>query len=276
MKKLLFACDGDNFSYSALELAANMNKQEKILLKGAFLPSIDYSRMGSFTYANSYTGFIPPDFYEREEETMNRNIRQFEDLCKENNISYNINKYTNFESLQGLLGETRFSDMILIGSEHFFSAMGSDQPNAEMIRLLHDTECPAFLIPDELREPESILFAYDGESACMAALKQFSRLMISYTDLPLTVVFFSFSHGERLPYEDAAKEYIKCHFKDFTVKVEDSGKIKDLDEWIEAYPNPLIITGAYSRSGFSRIFKKSFISTVIANHQFPVFLFHGK
>ncbi len=274
MKKILFVCDGDHFSSAVFDYARAINKQEKILLKGFFMPSIDYSRMPSYAYANSYEGLIPPDFYEEEDNMMEQSIAQFEDLCKTNNISYNIYKHTGFESLQGLLDETRFSDIALVGSTHFLSVMDKDQPNMEMVRLLHDTECPVLLVPEKFKEAENILFAYDGEASCMAAFKQFHLLMTQYSTLPFTIVYFSLS-GERLPNEDVILEYVKCHYPHFKTKTQDSQSVKNLDEWLAAYSNPVIITGSYSRSSFSRMFRRSFISTVIAHHQFPVFLFHG-
>jgi len=275
MKKLLLACDGSHFPSGALEFAVSVNRHEPILLKGVFLPSIDYSRLTSLAYANG-EGFIPEDFYEEEEKTMDKSIMQFENACREHGINYGTLKYTGYESLQSLLDETRFSDMVLIGSEHFFSAMDSDQPNAEMNQLLHDSECPVCLIPEKIRKPENIVFAYDGEGPCMAAIRTFSSLMPNYTHLPLTAVFFSDSTEDKLPNEKNMKEYIKCHYKQFNIKVAAGKSVKDLDQWMSAYKNPLIITGSYSRSGLSRVFKKSFISTAIASHQFPIFLFHGK
>lgn len=276
MKKLLFVCDGDHFSHSSFEFAASVNRHENIWLKGLFLPTIDYSRMPSFAYANGFEEFIPPDFYEEEEKTMDKSIMQFENLCKEHHISYSISKHTGFQSLQELLHETRFSDLLLIGSKHFFPAMDSGQPNAEMNQLLHETECPVLLIPEKFGEPKNIILAYDGESSCMAAIKQLSMVMGTYKKLPLTVVFFSPPSGGRPPYEKPLKEYIRCHYKDFTIKVADSENIKDLNTWMTGYQSPLIVTGSYSRSGVSRVFKKSFISTVIANNHFPTFLFHSK
>jgi len=276
MKKILLACGGDHFPQGALEFAAAMNKHEKIWLKGFFLPSMDYSRLPSFAYANDYeTGFIPPDFYDQEEKIMNKHITQFQNVCEEHAIAYKVYKHTGFESLQGLIDETRFSDIALVESRHFFSAMDSTQPNAEMNQLLHDTECPVLLLPEKFEMPGNVIFAYDGEDSCMAAIKQFSLLMTGYTGLPLALAYFSSSSEEKLPYDETVTEYIRCHYRDFTIKISDSESAKDLDSWIAEFPNPMIITGSYSRSGLSRVFKKSFISAVIANDQFPVFLFHG-
>jgi hypothetical protein len=273
MKKLLFTCDGDSFSHSAFDFAVTVNKYEKILLKGIFMPSIDYSRLASFAYANSNEGFIPIDFYEQEEKMMDKSITQFESLCRDYNILYSIYKNTAFESLQGLLDETRFSDLILVESKYFFSAMDNVQPNIEMNQLLHNTECPVLLIPEKFKSPENIVFAYYGEASCMSAIKHLHTSLKIYRKLPLTVVFFSSFPEQRPPFEKPLTEYIKCYYNDFVIKVVDSKNSKDLNKWISGYEKPLIVTGSYSRSSLSRVFKKSFISMIITRIQFPIFIF---
>jgi hypothetical protein len=276
MKKLLFTCDGNHFSHSLFAFAASINKQEKIWLKGVFLPSMDYSRLPAFAYVNSYEGFLPPDFYEQEEKLMDQSIKQFEDLCQEHQISHSTYKHTGFDALQGLLDETRFADGVLVQSKNFFSAMDGGQPNAELNQLLHSTECPVFLIPEMFEEPKNIIFAYDGERSCMAAIKHLGMVMKNYKKLPLTIISFSVPSGERPPYEKLIAEYIGCHYKKFIIKVVDSDGADYLDHWLAEYPSPLIITGSYSRSGLSRTFKKSFISTELNDQKFPIFLFHRK
>ncbi|HVX01501.1 MAG TPA: universal stress protein [Candidatus Babeliaceae bacterium] len=276
MKKILFTCDGEHFYRSAFKMAASLNNQEKIFLKGIFVPSIDYSIMVSLASADSYEGMMPPELFDQEEKAMDKSIAEFETLCKENGVSYDLYKHTGFESLQVLLDEARFSDLILLGSDHFISVLDRTLPNMEMNQLLHDTECPVLLVPPNFVEPECIVFAYDGGASCMAAAKQFGALMASYTKLPFKAVFFSSSSEGKAPYEAMVIEYLSCHYKDFKLNVSDRISGKNLEKWMAAYNNPLIVTGSYSRGGLSRVFKRSFISDAITNHQNPIFLFHVK
>jgi hypothetical protein len=275
MKKILFACDGNNFSRSAFDFAENLNRKKKILLKGFFLPSIDYSKFSPFVYAASYERFMPAEFFDEEEKIMDRNEIRFNDLCKRYNITSSTYKHTGFESIVGLIDETRFSDILLLDSIKFFAAMDSSQPNSQMTQVLHDMECPALLLPKKYEEPKNIIFAYDGEASCMAAVKELSILMPIYGQLPLTVIFIS-SSGEEIPNREAVMEYLKCHYDNVVARIVESENMEDFDHWIEAFPNPLMVTGSYSRTGVSRIFKRSFSSSVISDHQFPIFLFHRK
>jgi hypothetical protein len=275
MKKILFACDGDHFSRSAFDFAENLNRHEKILLKGLFLPSIDYAKFSPFAYAASYERFMPADFFDEEEKIIDQNERRFTELCNKYNVPHSTSKYTGFESLAGLVEETRFSDLLLLDSIKFFSAMDRSQPNLQMSQVLHDTECPALLLPKKYEEPQNLIFAYDGEASCMAAIKQLSMLMPVYSQLPLTVTFVSLP-GEEMPNRETVMEYLKCHYENVIVKIVDSENIENFDNWMGVCPSPLMVTGSYSRSGVSRIFRKSFSSPVIATHLFPIFLFHHK
>lgn len=276
MKKILFVCNGDNFSESAFEYARSLHEEEGILLKGFFLPTIDYSGVSSFAYANAYeSGMMLSEYLKEESEAMDKSIAQFEGYCQKNNILHKVYKHTGFEALQSLLIETRFSDMCIVGSEHFMAGLSHEQPNTEMSEFLHGTECPVLLTPETFKEPKEIIFAYDGGDACMAAIKQFSRLMKKYSRLPLTVAHFV-SSGENIPGAMTATEYIACHFPGFTIKVINRSKTEDLDAWLSEFSDPLLITGAYSRSGISRFFRKSFARGVIAEHKIPLFIFHSK
>lgn len=277
MKKVLIVYTGDNFPEGIFEYAHAINREEEILLKGFFLPTIDYSRLSSFAYANAYeSGMVPVDFFEDEEKGMDKSIALFERACKKNNIMYKVYKQTGFEALQGLLNETRFSDLCLAGSEHFLAGLDNSQPNMEMSRFLYATECPVLLVPKKFHAPKELIFAYDGGASCMVALKQFSMLMTKYSSrLPLTVVHFA-SPGEDTPNSLTVAEYIGCHFHEFTIKALGHKKDKNLDEWLLESSNPWLITGAFSRSGLSRVFKKSFVTDTINRHKIPLFIFHSK
>ncbi len=44
--------------------------------------------------------------------------------------------------------------------------------------------------------------------------------------------------------------------------------------WLADINNPILVSGAFGRSGFSQIFKHSFASDAITAYQFPVFIAH--
>ncbi|MFZ1451916.1 MAG: hypothetical protein WAT20_04395, partial [Ferruginibacter sp.] len=49
---------------------------------------------------------------------------------------------------------------------------------------------------------------------------------------------------------------------------------KDFAEWMAGKPNSFIVMGAFSRSVFSQMFKKSFATDVIHDIKMPLFISH--
>jgi hypothetical protein len=44
--------------------------------------------------------------------------------------------------------------------------------------------------------------------------------------------------------------------------------------WTIQKPAPIVVAGSYGRSAFSQVFKKSFITEIIADYKTPVFIAH--
>lgn len=276
MKKVLFVCDGEHFSKGVFQFAAFLNQQEKILLTGIFLPAVDYSRQSVWNYVSAYEGIVTvPELFEEDTEIINKNIKKFSKLCKENHVNFHIRKEITFSTVEDLLEETRYADLVLIGSEFFYSHLLSDKPSDQLTQVLHGTECPALLIPEVFAPPEDIIMTYDGSSSSMASIRQFSLLMEKILPLPVQVIYFHEGKENRLPNEDDIREYLNSHFSKVDFKILQSHEILSLNIWMTQYINPILVSGSYSRSWISRFFKKSFIAESIHNHRYPVFIYHG-
>ena len=64
------------------------------------------------------------------------------------------------------------------------------------------------------------------------------------------------------------------HFRHLTIfKLKISPK-KDIEDWILSNGDTMLVAGAYGRSLFSEMLKKSFISEVINDNKIPVFVAH--
>ena len=49
---------------------------------------------------------------------------------------------------------------------------------------------------------------------------------------------------------------------------------KDLEQWLDVHGDTMLVAGAFGRSLFSEMLKKSFIKDVIHHHKVPVFVAH--
>src|SRR5687767_1838698 len=145
MKKILLAFDGAHFSEGAFEFARKLNELSPILVTGVFLPQIDYASLWSYSAAAS-AGLVIPLLEAEDAATIEKNIDRFKALCQKNGIEHRVHKdFTDF-ALPGLKKETRFADLLILGSESFYDNLGINEPNSYLKDAIHNAECPVVVV----------------------------------------------------------------------------------------------------------------------------------
>lgn len=155
MKKILLAFDGPHFSEGAFEFARKLNEFSPILLTGIFLPLFDYSSLWSYSAAAA-PGMVMPLLEEEDATMIEKNIDSFKTLCQKNDIEYRVHKNLTDFALPGLKKETRFADLLILGSESFYENIGINEPNSYLKDAIHNAECPVLVVPEQFDFPEKI------------------------------------------------------------------------------------------------------------------------
>jgi hypothetical protein len=271
MKKILLAFDGAHFSEGAFEFARKLNELSPILLTGIFLPLIDYSSLWSYSAAAS-GGLVIPLLEEEDVITIEKNIDRFKSLCQHNNIEYRVHKdFTDF-ALPALKKETRFADLLILGSELFYVNIGITEPNSYLRDAIHNAECPVVVVPEQFDFPEKNILTYDGSESAVYAIKQFTYLFPDLTDNK-TVLLYAKSDDEiAFPDEQYIEELCARHFTNFTLFKLGIDPKKYFSLWTSEKKGAILVSGAYGRSSFSMMFKRSFVADVIRDHKLPVFI----
>ena len=273
MKKILLAFDGQHFSEGAFECARLLNEKEPIFLTGIFLPQVDIANLWSYAEGVSGSLFIPL-VESRDAAVVEKNIDRFEKLCSKNNIKCKVHKDLFDFALPELKRETRFADLVILGSEQFYKNLGSGEPNEYLKDALHATECPILVVPEKFNFPKSNVLAYDGSGSSVYAIKQFAYLFPELTANRTLLVFAREDREQQLPEEKNIQELAACHFKDLTLMKLEPTSRKHFAAWLSEMKNTILISGSFGRSAFSQLFKKSFVSEVIKEHKMPVFITH--
>lgn len=271
MKKVIIPFDGAKFSEGAFSFATNLNNTKPILLTGIFLSSVDFSRFFLF----------PPSFSEAsvllekriEEENIQENIDRFTSLCHKNNIAFRIHEDQNDFALPELTKETRFADLLIIGSEIFFKNISDNEYSVFLKDTLQHTECPVMVVPEKYYFPSRNILAYDGSTSSVFAIKQFAYLFPDLCDNK-TILVYAAEETEDIPAEVNIEELAASHFSDLAITVLNSGRKENLTEWVLKQENPLLISGSFGRQGFSSQFTRSFVINIIDAHRIPVFIAH--
>lgn len=273
MKKILLVFDGINFSEGAFEFARRLNEKCKILATAIFVPQVNYANLWSYAGTAGATVSIPM-VEDEEAETIEKNIERFEQLCEKNDIEFRIHKDFYDFALPELKKETRFADIIILGSETFYVNIGVGEPNDYLRMALHDVECPVIIVPEKFDFPENNILSYDGSESSVYAIKQFAYLFPEFTKQPTLLVYSKDEFEDEIPNAEYIEELATRHFPDLTILKLHLDPKDFFADWIRDKKNAMLVSGAFGRSSISRVFKKSFVKNVIKDHKLPIFMTH--
>ena len=273
MKKLIIALDGQHFPGGAFKFAKGINVKSKILLAGVFLSPVDYSKVLALTGMEG-VAIMPAWLVKNADDVLvNKNIGLFKESCLAEGMEFRIHEDTDLMAISSLIQESRFADVLLVSSDLFYENVAKEQPNFYLEEVLKKTECPVMLVPEKYTEPEQNILTYDGSESSVFAIKQFAYLFPELTNLE-TVLLSITNHEDDLPEYSLITELVSQHFPNLKVQSLHLKHKKDFAEWLSAKPASFIVMGAFSRSIFSQLFKRSFAADVIHDIKMPIFISH--
>lgn len=274
MKKIVLAVDGTNLSKGAMDFAKYLNEKNSISLTGVFIPKKDYAKLWNYAGEGIGATYFIPLIEDVDAEEVKATIAKFEKACQNNDIEYKLHKDYDDSSIATLIKESRFADLMLIGSETFYKDYGVNKISAYLDETLKEIECPAIVIPEHYTFPKCNIIAYDGSKSCMYAIKQFAYLFPELTNNKTILVYSKEDEKHEIPDQILVEEFAVKHFKDLTIFKNNATPSAYFNSLFLERKNALLISGAFGRSGLGSIFHKSFISDLIVEHTIPVFIAH--
>jgi len=274
MRKILLAFDGSHYSKGAIEFAGRLNKKNPILLTGAFLPQVDYANLWSYSGGGTADKLFIPLVEDEDAESVQQNIKRFENYCIDNGIEYRVHKGFLDFALPELKKESRFADLLIISSGTFYEQAGVETPNEYLKEALHKVECPVLVVPENPVFPESNILSYDGSESSAYAIKQFAYLFPEFTENETVLVYAREKGDEELPDELNIQELVARHFPNLALFKLEANPKRYFSSWLLEKKGAILVSGAFGRSDLSRLFRKSFITDVIRDHRLPVFIAH--
>lgn len=273
MKKAVLICSGNNFPKGVFEFVRQQQKLEPLLLTGAFFYNMTYKQL----LVESLHQAPWPALLHTEEDEMavNESVNQFEQLCIDSSIEYTIHKESPLWNLDDIVIESRFADVLLLSEELFYAAVHAQQPNYFLQHLLHYSECPILLVPEDFKTIKSLSVAYDGKKESMFALKQFCYLFPQLAEMETEILFAKDEANAFIPYSSYLKEYAGRHFRNLNYKKMHSSPKTVTELWMQEQKDILIISGAFSRSLLSMMLEKSFIENAVEDHRCLLFIAHS-
>jgi hypothetical protein len=130
------------------------------------------------------------------------------------------------------------------------------------------------IVPEKFGFPSSNVLTYNGSDDSVYAIKQFAYLFPELCKNETLLVYLNAENQNELPDETYIEELAARHFPNLTLTSLELDPKKYFGTWVMDRRNAMVISGAFSRSVFSQIFKKSFITDVITDHKLPLFIAH--
>ncbi|HLY70810.1 MAG TPA: universal stress protein [Puia sp.] len=273
MKKVIFVCDGNNFSNGSFEFLKMLNENDSISVKGIFFDPIDFMQLIALSYNPSAEPFIKVK--EEEKLSVKKSEEIFKDRCKAAGIRFTIHEEKS-EWLADLFArETRFADLTIVSAQMFASEISDVEPNTFMAEALRIAECPIILVPETFKTIDRVIIAYDGKEESLFALKQFCNIMPRLTEMPTELVYIKEEDDDAIPDSELIKEYARLHFESLGVAKLHFDAKKFFSSWTAEKKNVLLVCGSYGRTAVSNLLKASFAENIIRDHLMPVFVAHN-
>lgn len=272
MKKIIIPFDGNHFSKGAFSFAQNLHEINPVLLTGVFLPAVDYARFFFFPAAFAAPEYVPV-MQNFEEQDVESNVGDFARQCEKNGIEYRVHKDVYEFTIPQLSKESRFADLMIIGSESFYREGTQYGTNQYLKDALRNTECPVIIVPEKYDFPSQIILAYDGSESSVFAIKQFAYLFPELCNLK-TILVYAGNDKHDIPEPVSIKELATRHYPDLTITKLNSDTKNDLNKLLNEYDKSIVVSGSFGRSEISELFNKSFIMGIIKKYKTPVFIAH--
>lgn len=276
MKKIIIAFDNSNLSNGSLDFVCQLNEAEPVLATAVFIPQIDYANL--MNYGGAVGILAGPEYIQLPEkelpEEVLANIRHFENVCQKNGILYRVHKDFYDFPVTELKRESRFADLAIISGELFYKGVIEANQFEYLKDVLRVSECPVLILPEKHEFPDNNIVAYDGSEESVYAMKQFAYIFPELTKNPTLFVYAEDVEERDLPSKAYIEELATQHFENLTFYKLEANPRRYFRSWMADKNGSILVSGSFSRSSLSQVFKKSFVADIIKDHRLPVFIAH--
>jgi hypothetical protein len=201
------------------------------------------------------------------------NEKAFCEGCQNRGISVQVmrNRQT---TLEQLIIESRFADLIVLDPEISFDDAGENILSHNVEQFIHQAECPVMVAPYAFYGIDEIIFSYDGSKSSVFAIKAFIQLFPELSNLKATAL--QITEGEAIRFRENTKvmQLITSHFPSVQF-MQLTGKASDqLFSYLIDKNRVVLVLGAYGRGFSSMMFRPSIARLIVKTLNLPVFISH--
>lgn len=273
MEKVLIAHSARRFPEAAFNFVRQIRNRKPVQVVDFVIPQYEPAPSGLIfdpLLKNTESPRVSMD----EVEVADQNIMRFKRVCRQEDILCTIHNDKTAISGELIQKESRFADLMVIDSDRFYDPIEDRSLYHSLIMAIQKAECPVLVIPHNTAMPDQTILAYDGSASSVFAIKQFAHLFPELCGNRTFLVYAGEDKSASIPYEDNIKELAGHLFTNLTILHLHQNARKYFTNWLSAGRNAILVSGAFGRSSFSQIFRKSFAAPTIRDLRLPVFIAH--
>lgn len=278
MKNIRLVIDADHLNIDQIHFACYIASLSQSRLTGVFIKNNarDQIPLAKSTFATPDGGArtaadLPGNEYRQARHQQNEDT--FRAICDQQGVRASMREDSH-QPLEEILAESRYADLLIIGSELAFEPSDQAKPSVFVKEILNAVECPVLIAPRLFEGIEQVVFAYDGNAAAVHAIKQFTYLLPELEDCRLTIVQV-IRDGEREdPNTDKLAQLISSHYSNVHFKKLYGRANSELFTHLTDKKKTLVVMGSYGRNAFSSMLIPSTAEPLIRNLDLPFFIAH--
>jgi hypothetical protein len=281
MEKILLAMDGYKQNTYAIDFACYLTKLTHSRLTGVFLegtpeggePGIQRLEEAEIMQRKEPEAVGRVSGESCAADPVLQHVHRFREACLCREVRARVHRDRGVP-VEDILLESRFSDLIVVDPETSFLHIDKGFPGRFIRDVLLAAECPVLVSPYSFDSLEEVIFAYNGTSSSVFAIKQFTYLFPEFKHKKAVVV--NVRNGEESAIEEQfkMKEWLSAHYEavDFVLLKGDASD--ELFGYLLGRKNAIVVLGAYGRGILSRFLKPSHASLLLRTINLPIFIAH--
>ncbi|MDP4151433.1 MAG: hypothetical protein Q8927_05470 [Bacteroidota bacterium] len=273
MEKILLAMEGIRQNTYAIDFACYLAKLTGSRLTGVFLEG-DPEGIGPATITDDEleTVLKEGDTAALADPVLQQ-IRAFREACICREVPARVHRDRGVP-LGEILVESRFSDLIILDPETSFRKSEREFPGEFIRDVLLAAECPVMVSPYAFDTLDRVIFAYNGTSSSVFAIKQFTYLFPVFHNKKAIVVNVHKTDNSTLEEQFKMKEWLSAHYQDVEFVNLTGNSSDELFGYLLEKKNAVVVLGAYGRGILSRFLKPSHASLLLRTINLPIFIAH--
>jgi nucleotide-binding universal stress UspA family protein len=273
MEKILLAMDGYKQNTYAIDFACYLAKLTHSRLTGVFLEGAPEGGLPAILRMEEPEWVGEMSDTAMAADPVLQHVHRFREACLCREVPARVHRNRGVP-VGDILLESRFSDLIVVDPETSFQSVDKSFPGRFIRDVLLAAECPVVVSPYQSDELNEVIFAYNGTSSSVFAIKQFTYLFPEFKHKRAVVV--NVRNGEDLAIEEQykMKEWLSAHYEEVEFVVLKGDASDELFGYLLDRKNAIVVLGAYGRGILSRFLKPSHASLLLRTINLPIFIAH--